>query len=152
MERIRSAEPADGDWLFDLHRAAFRHRVEVVFGAWDEEWQRDAWARRDPRNEVRLVEVAGERAGALHTHQADDGSLYLDLLEVLPKFQGQGIGTRLLRLVIDEAEENGRTVTLRVHKGNPAERLYRRLGFHQTGQTETHLLMSRPNKQPLTRG
>ena len=37
-------------------------------------------------------------------------------------------------------------VELQVLKVNPARRLYGRLGFQVTGETETHYLMQRPTE------
>lgn len=51
-------------------------------------------------------------------------------LAVLPAWRGQGIGRRLLRAVEDEASSRGYCkVTLEVRADNPAQGLYRRLGY-----------------------
>ncbi len=46
------------------------------------------------------------------------------------EFRGAGIGTRLLRALLDEARARGvAAVSLSVQDANPARRLYERLGF-----------------------
>ena len=52
----------------------------------------------------------------------------LDLV-VLPDWQGQGLGTRMLKTVISRASAFGPYIRLNVTPGNPAIRLYERLGF-----------------------
>lgn len=50
-------------------------------------------------------------------------------LAVLSDWRGQGIGTAVFQQLLDEAKEKGVPVTLSVAMGNPAIRLYERLGF-----------------------
>ena len=50
-------------------------------------------------------------------------------MAVWPGHRGQGIGTRLLTLVLAAAVEHHSAVSLSVSLENPALRLYRRLGF-----------------------
>ena len=58
-------------------------------------------------------------------------------------FQRQGIGTRVMQIVIEEAQRQSKAVTLGVVKINPARRLYERLGFRTTGEDEYKLYMRR---------
>jgi len=60
---------------------------------------------------------------------------------VLPEFQGRGVGSALLGRVLDRARARQVPVRLRTRITNRAARLYRRLGFRETGRTETHLLL-----------
>jgi len=60
-------------------------------------------------------------------------SLYIVELQVLPELQGRGIGTAVVRKVIEQGANRGVPVTLSVVPGNPrAKRLYERLGFGAT--------------------
>jgi len=43
--------------------------------------------------------------------------------------RGRGVGTRMLRTLLDAADERGWSVSLSVQRENPACRLYRRCGF-----------------------
>ena len=59
-----------------------------------------------------------------------------------PEYRGQGIGTELLRAMMDALEREGvRQVSLSVQKGNPAVRLYRRVGFRIVRETEEEYIM-----------
>lgn len=63
-------------------------------------------------------------------------------VELLPQFQGQGIGTELLVRQLDEARQLGLPVRLGVLRESRARnKLYERLGFAICGETETHYLM-----------
>jgi ribosomal-protein-alanine N-acetyltransferase len=60
---------------------------------------------------------------------------YVQTIAVMASQQRQGVGTRLLRLLIDEAERRGtRTLALEVRADNAvAQRLYERFGFARVG-------------------
>jgi ribosomal protein S18 acetylase RimI-like enzyme len=63
------------------------------------------------------------------------GEYYIDTLGVDPTQQRKGIGTQLLRFVIDEyVNRQNQTLGLLVDDSNPnAKRLYLRLGFRSVG-------------------
>ncbi len=60
---------------------------------------------------------------------------------LLPESRGQGIGRILLERLLEEARSQYDGVSLAVAKGNPAERLYRRLGFTPVGEDEDSRIM-----------
>jgi ribosomal protein S18 acetylase RimI-like enzyme len=77
-------------------------------------------------------------------HDVPVGRLYLDRgpveyrivdISLLPDARGTGIGTALLEAILAEAMAAGRTVTIHVEKQNPAQRLYRRLGFRPIAES-----------------
>lgn len=61
-------------------------------------------------------------------------------IQIRPEHQGAGIGTQLLRDVIDRAMQRGKDVVLSTGLMNlGAARLYMRLGFQEAGRSETHI-------------
>ena len=60
--------------------------------------------------------------------------LYLRQLHLIDGFRGRGIGSALIGAELGRGAETGRPVTLDVMHGNPARRLYVRLGFESTGK------------------
>ena len=76
------------------------------------------------------IECAGESAGAVVIRPAWLVGPYLQMLAVLPAFQGQGIGSRVVAWFEAEARLKGRSAWLCVSAFNPgAQRLYRAHGF-----------------------
>lgn len=63
--------------------------------------------------------------------EADDSDYYIDTLSVLPNYQGMGIGTELLKGLIDYAKQKGiARVSLNVDQDKPsARKLYEKVGF-----------------------
>lgn len=64
------------------------------------------------------------------------GEFYIDSFAVLPNYQGNGLGARLIQSVINEqVQEKGKIVGLLVDKANPeAKKLYLKLGFEVVGE------------------
>ena len=99
---------------------------------------------------ARRCRACGARLGAalaglspLCTSSQPD-AVKLHRVFLLPEAQGRGIGTRLVEEVLAASRATRRPVRLRVLRVNPARRLYERLGFKVTGETETHFEMERP--------
>lgn len=103
--------------------------------------QRESFARQWRVAEVRIIMLVGEDIGWLQTTPADD-AIFLGQLYLAERFQRQGLGSRVLRMLIDEAERAQKALTLDVVKINPARRLYERLGFafiHDEGEHKVHM-------------
>ena len=125
---LRQTTVEDYDFLYRLHAATIREYVEETWG-WQEEWQQEYFARKfDPENR-QIIRIDDQDAGVIMIERRDE-ELFIGLIEILPKFQGHGIGSTLIRHVIQTAHADGLPVTLQVLKTNtPARRLYERLGF-----------------------
>ena len=67
--------------------------------------------------------------------------VFLRAIEIHPDYQGQGIGTAIIRKIIAEGALKMKPVFLQVLKVNPAKRLYERLGFSVVNETPTHFHM-----------
>ncbi|CUS02269.2 conserved protein of unknown function [Candidatus Promineifilum breve] len=142
MYTLRPATEADYDFLYALHCAAIREYVEPIWG-WHEEWQAEYFRRKFNPNGRRVIEVEGHDAGVLVIEERPD-ELYLALIELLPGYQGRGIGTMIVTSLLDQAQNRGMPVTLDVLETNqPARRLYERLGFRLVGQKEHRQRMLR---------
>jgi ribosomal protein S18 acetylase RimI-like enzyme len=121
---LRPATADDLPFLWRLREAAMRPVYEPAEG-WDEAVQRERAAESIAG---RIVLVGGEPAGAL-TVKDRGHELHLAWVAVLPRLQGQGLGTALVRLAQAEAAAAGRPLSLHVLPSNPARQLYERLGF-----------------------
>jgi ribosomal protein S18 acetylase RimI-like enzyme len=97
--------------------------------------------------QIRIVTLDGTDIGWLQSFIKDD-ALFLGQLFVNESLRGQGIGTELVKGLIEEAASVGRAVTLGVMKTNPALRLYERLGFRTTHDDERKFYMRRDLRAP----
>ncbi len=68
--------------------------------------------------------------------------MFLIEIQIDAPYQGKGIGTQLIKKVINEAKVKDLPLRLQVLKENDkARKLYLRLGFRQVSETETHIVM-----------
>ncbi len=141
--RLRPAKEADRDFLFDLHRRAMRDYVELLWG-WDEVAQQRLFDERFVSLQYQVIQADGEDIGVLQLRDRP-GEVVLDLIELLPAWQGKGIGTAIIRSLLAQ----GKAVSLRVLTSNPrAAALYERLGFRTVRRTPERLFM---RAEPLTK-
>ena len=142
---LRSATEADREFLRALHHACYRRWVEPIWG-WDEADQDRRFASSYTVAGRMIVELGGEPIGTLRTSR-DGQCVSVDDIEVAPNHQGRGIGSRLLRGVLAGADRERLAVRLQVLHGNPARRLYQRIGFTVERETASHGLMVRPAQE-----
>jgi GNAT superfamily N-acetyltransferase len=96
-----------------------------------------------PDGSFLVVEVDGEPAGRLVLARLVREIRVIDIA-LLPAYRGAGIGTRLLRDVIADADAAALPVSLHVEPWSPARRLYERLDFRSAGQDGIYERMERP--------
>jgi len=90
-----------------------------------------------------VILVGGEPAGRLLLARWPGETRIVDIA-LLPEHRGRGVGTRLLRPILEEADAGGLPVTIHVEQNNPAMSLYRRLGFAPVGEAGIYLKLERP--------
>ena len=92
--------------------------------------------------QIRIIVAAGRDTGWIQIAPAE-AAVFIRHFCIDPDYQRLGIGSTVLRQVIDEAWECGDAVTLGVVKGSPARRFYERLGFRATHADIQHDYMRR---------
>lgn len=140
---LRGENPDDRPFLerlFVSNRAA-----DPGFAAWPEQMrhtflasqfdlQRRHYANAYAGGDFYIVEHNAGAVGRLCLFGTDHDVRVVDV-SLTPESCGIGLGSALLRAVQRQAGMQGKTVSLNVEMSNPALRLYRRLGFEQTGQS-----------------
>jgi ribosomal protein S18 acetylase RimI-like enzyme len=135
---FRPAVEKDYPWLWALKRETMRPYVEQMWGGWDDFTQEEFFRRNFVPANVRVIVVDGGDVGLLQVER-EPGVLFLANLQIAPKFQNRGLGTKIVRRVMEEARAAGLPVRLQVLKSNePARRLYERLGFEVTEEGGMH--------------
>jgi ribosomal protein S18 acetylase RimI-like enzyme len=104
--------------------------------------QRTHYRGHFPNARYLVVEIDGRPIGRLYVNYTREDVRLLDL-SLVPDVRGKGIGQRLLERVLEEAAHLAAPVTLHVRVGNPAQRLYERLGFRIVTQDAMNVFMER---------
>jgi ribosomal protein S18 acetylase RimI-like enzyme len=92
--------------------------------------------------QVRIIALNGTDIGWVQSF-INEGALLLAQLFVDGPFRRRGIGTEVVRVLIEEAAQAGKALTLGVVKTNPALGLYKRLGFRITHDDDRKFYMRR---------
>jgi ribosomal protein S18 acetylase RimI-like enzyme len=137
---FRPARPDDFGYCAKLYFAAMGHTSREL--QLDLDAHVADFRKRWDVAEVRIVLRDGVDVGWLQT-RTENGALFVAQLFVDAAAQGQGIGTAVMRQIIEEAACAQQGVTLGVVKTNPALRLYQRLGFRTTHDDDRKFYMRR---------
>jgi GNAT superfamily N-acetyltransferase len=147
MHLLRPAVPEDREFLFELFAQTMRDVIEQTWG-WNDSWQRADFERRLTSYSVSIVESDSRPIGGLFLEHCDD-VVRVHEIQLLPEYQGRGIGTAIVQGVIEQAEGRGVPVELSVVPANRrAQRLYEHLGFEVCGIESPFVKMrrSRPTR------
>ena len=148
----RRTRPSDEAFLRRLYASLREDELALV--PWDEA-AREAFLRQQFEAQdahyrehydgasFDVIEVDGEPAGRLYVARWEDEIRIMDIA-LQPEQRGAGIGTRLLRDLLDEGRRTGKRVSIHVEKHNGALRLYERLGFAPVADRGVYLLLERP--------
>ena len=130
---LRPATPADSEFCYQLHKAAMGGYITAIWG-WDEQAQRGSHDRAFNPRRWQIITADGADAGMLDV-EYQPSQIYLSRIEIHPRYQGHGIGTRLIRALLGEAAQRDQDLVLDVLAVNDrAQALYRRLGMTEVAR------------------
>jgi len=149
MLSTRPASLEDDLFLFQVY--ADTRMSEVASWGWSDDqiqqflrMQYDAQKRSYTMQSVSqredIILYGEERIGRWLTREEDDVLTLVDI-SLLKGFRNQGIGTDLIRHFQQYAIDKIIPIELHVMYGNPAYRLYERMGFEVTGEIPPYLAM-----------
>ena len=139
---MRPALTTDIDELAELRAEVMRPDLERL-GRYDDhrvrQRLRDGFA---PRH-TSIVLVGGDLAGSVAVRPAGNRR-WLEHFYLASRHQGRGLGSAILRTVLNRTDAEDATVTLIVLRGSPARRLYERHGFTVESHDPIDITMTRP--------
>lgn len=133
MEKLKliKAKEVDKDFLFDLRKATMVEHLEKAGIYLSDE---EHLSRIDLHyDSTYLVLRSNKKAGMLKYIETEN-TIEIAQLQILPEYQGKGIGRYLIKDLARKAEASNKILTLKVLKENPAKVLYERCGFSITGK------------------
>lgn len=147
---LRSETDLDKDFLITLYistrdqallNIGWSHGAIKPFLTQQFEAQTLSYRQLYPQAEYLLVELGGVPVGRFYWNRDENEYRLIDIC-LLPEFRNQSLGLFLIQMLQDEASKAGMPVSLHVEHNNPAQRLYRRLGFTELKNEGIHLLMT----------
>jgi ribosomal protein S18 acetylase RimI-like enzyme len=135
--KLRPAAQTDLPFLDNLRHTVL-YSVVTNHHEWDDAKQ---MARvRAHFDSAQIIMIDDNPIGLWKTYR-DDDHLHLSQIQILPEYQGRGIGTQLISGLQEDSKRIGLPITLHVYRSNPAVRLYLRRGFHISTENREMLTM-----------
>lgn len=142
---LRDVTPLDENFLLEVY--ASTRREELAGLDWSED-QKHAFIKMQflareriyPRVDNRVIVLDGRAVGRLLVDRTEREILLVDIA-LLTEFRKVGIGSRLIKDLLNEASASGKPVRLHVLQVSPAARLYERLGFNRSGGDDVYAEM-----------
>jgi ribosomal protein S18 acetylase RimI-like enzyme len=149
---LRPVRDDDLEFLFRVYAGTREEELAPV--PWSPE-QKEAFLRMqfDAQHAYYQEHYAGTDFGVVLADGEPVGRLYLARwtrehrivdIAILPAHRNRGLGSELLRRILEEADGAGKPVSIHVEMHNPVRRLYDRLGFVPVEERGMYLLMERP--------
>ncbi|HAZ02478.1 MAG TPA: hypothetical protein DCY97_09950 [Marinilabiliales bacterium] len=102
--------------------------------------QEDSYRKQFPNANGFIIEIENVPVGWLLLTKADTYHI-VDII-IHNNFQGKGIGSQVIKELIEQASVENKKVTLKVAKNNTALKLYSTLGFKIIDEDDVYLKMS----------
>ncbi len=136
---LRSADESDYRFTKKLYIRTMKPLLTIL-DAWDETDMINKFNGHYKLAEVQVILVDGKNVGWLQICETEQ-EFELAQIHIEHEFCSQGIGTQLIRKLMNEAKKKGKPVCLSVVRGNPALSLYQRLRFSIIGEDAHKLHM-----------
>lgn len=139
---LRPATAADLDALVELRAVVMRADLERL-GRYDEDGVRRRLRDSFSPGRTSIITVGGALAGSVALRPAGD-RVWLEHFYLAPQHQGRGLGSAVLRSILERTDAQGATVALNVLRRSAARRLYERHGFVTEAEDPVDIFMARP--------
>jgi len=155
---LRPVGPDDHEFLVEVYGSTRAEELALV--PWTTEQQQafvrsqfaaqqDHYAKKYPTASHDIIMSNGRPVGRLYVARLDQEIRIIDIT-LLPAERNAGIGSCLIKQLLDEANSSGKITRIYVEEFNPSLRLFERLGFSPSEQHGIHLLMQCNPNQRLT--
>lgn len=144
--QLRPYITSDYEFVYYVKKLVYKAYVEENWGEWNEEKQREMFAEfiSNYSADINIIVIEGKMAGFFHGNDISEDVFEIGNICILPAFQGKGIGTSILKMLINV--HAGQDICLRFFKQNPVVNLYKKLGFEIIEELQHHYKMLLKNK------
>ena len=130
-------------FIYNLKKKVYQKYVEKIYGEWNEENQKKLFNKfmKENSKNIELIYLKDKLVGFYNGKTKDDKTFEIGNICIMPEYQNKGIGTAVLKEVLFENKD--KDIILQCFKENPASKLYERMGFKKTIETQTHYTMKK---------
>jgi RimJ/RimL family protein N-acetyltransferase len=156
---LRPVGADDHDFLLEIYGST--RAEELAFVPWTAEQQQvfveaqfaaqqDHYAKKYPAASHDIIVSDNRPVGRLYVARLDQEIRIVDIT-LLPAERNAGIGSYVIKQLLDEANRSGKVTRIYVEEFNPSLRLFERLGFSPSEQHGMHLLLQcNPSQNPAS--
>ena len=149
--KLIPADESHREFGYQVKKAAMGGYITQIWG-WDEKVQKNLHAGDWQQKRPQIILYDSKPVGTIRI-VSNEERLEIEQFYILPEYQNKGIGSHLLKQILDNADKTGLSAKLGVLKINPAISLYRRHGFEIIDSNEYQYLMERkPGRSTNTGG
>lgn len=140
--KLKQATSDDYEFIYNLNKLTMKKFVEELWG-WDEEFQKKRFKEHFILDGLFVI-IYNDNSVRRVGYKVLPDKVVLEEIQILPEYQGKGLGTAIINSLIKEAKKSNKYLQLQVLKINKnAKKLYDHLGFSKYEETETHYLMKK---------
>ncbi|HEX3370561.1 MAG TPA: GNAT family N-acetyltransferase [Candidatus Cybelea sp.] len=143
---LRPATTGDRKFVESVYFESHRWLIERLFGWRGDAVERARFAQHYNEARTAIVVIEGEAAGWLSVDRRP-GAITVEQIYIAATWRNRGVGTQLLSGLIAEAAGADIPLRLSTAKINPAVRLYERLGFRATSESEHKVFLERSPRE-----
>ena len=138
---LKKYKDDDYEFIYDVKKNSYKKYVEQCWGKWDEKEQRERFKDfiEKTSDRIYIIVVNNVKIGFYQGLDVNERTYFIENICIIPKYQGKGIGTEILKAKIKE--HSNKSIEIQYFKQNPVGKLYERLGFEPNGETEFHYQM-----------
>lgn len=140
--KLKPASKGDIDFLVKLRKQTMSEHLDAAGWFMDDQGHLERVLINF--EDCYLIETDQETIGMVKYLKHAD-KIFIMQLQILAKYQSQGIGRKVVKYLIELAHNDSKHVELHVLKANPAKQLYERLGFavYDEDKLEFHMTTKR---------
>ncbi len=139
--KIIPADKSHYEFIYCLKKEAYVDYIKRIWG-WDENAQREFFAQEWRKLKPSVILYDNKPIGSICIWN-DNESIHIERFYVVREYRNKGIGSHLIKNVLDKADKEKLAARLHVLKINPAISLYKRHGYEVTGEDEIMYWMER---------
>jgi GNAT superfamily N-acetyltransferase len=144
--RLIPADDSHQEFGYQVKKSAEGAYIEQIWG-WEENVQRDYYAREWEKGGQDIITYYDIPVGTIAVRKRGDGT-WIESFFILPEYQNKGIGSYLLKNILNISDKEEQITRLKFLKNNPVKSLYIRHGFDIISSDEYFYSMER---KPVTR-
>ncbi len=145
--QITPAKESHSEFSYQVKKAAYGDYIKEIWG-WEESAQREFHAQDWLNKRPEIILYDNQPIGTIYLNENED---YIEIAQfvILSEYQNKGIGSYLLKGILDRADRSGLITRLDYLHTNPVASLYKRFNFKVVRSDDIfHFMERKPVGKP----